>query len=199
MNQYILDTKFAAEELIKLIRYEESQLLKLEELYVERKKHHDFLHDDFRRKEFDPDDHFNEFQMMHAFNKQADYQQKVLQPILDEIKILEDSMENKKYSISSLSGSLLQIAKQGISFVHHGLVNCKDGRQIRNDVLKNVIWQGRNQSIHFEEGNYKKPLRDCFNNLGYTTVPLRNLGKEIIDILGWTSYQKYENDMNSLL
>jgi hypothetical protein len=199
MNQYIFDTKFAAEELIILIRFEENELVKLEELYIERKKRHDILYDDFRRKEFDPDDHFNEFQMMNAFNKQAEYQLKILQPILDEMKILKDSMDNKKYSIIALSGSLLQIAKQGISYVHHGLAKCNDGRQIRNDVLKNVIWQGRNQSMHFEEGNYKKPLIECFNNLGYSTVPLRNLGKEVIDMLGWTSYQNYENDMNSLL
>ncbi|MGN8770284.1 hypothetical protein ACTNDP_08135 [Paenibacillus barengoltzii] len=199
MNQYILDTKYAAESLIKLIRFEENQLNNLLILYEERKKHHDVLYEDFRRKEFDPDDHFNEFQMMHAFNKQAEYQQRILIPILDEINNIKDSIENKKHSISALSGALLQIAKQGISFVHNGIKNCPDGRQIRKDVLKNVIWQGRNQAMHFEEGNYNDFLITCFNNIGYPTVPLRNLAKEVIDILGWTDYQKYEDDMKSLL
>jgi hypothetical protein len=199
MNQYLIDTMFAAKELIKLIGSGEKQYVELEMNYEQRKKYHQTLYDDFKRKEFDPEDHFNEHQMMFAFSKQAEFQQNVLKPILSEMDRLRKSMNHKRHSIDALSGSLLQIAKQGISLTYQGLHNCPSGRTIKNETLKNIIWQGRNQTMHYEEGNYRRPLIDCFNNLGYGSIPMMNLGKEIIDMLGWTSYKQYENDMNSLL
>lgn len=199
MNQYLLDTKFAAEELIKLIVFEENQLADLIKSFEEKKKHAEFLHQDFMAKHLDPYGDFPEGQEMHAYVLFSKYNETVLQPLEREIESLRKSMANKRYSICALSGSLLQIAKQGISSVHGSLKDCYDGRQIRNDVLKNVIWQGRNQSMHFEEGDYNKAPVVCFNNLGYATVPTQNMAKEVIDVLGWTGYQEYEADMSSIL
>ena len=169
MNQYISDTKFAAEKLIDLIREEEELLSEMREEYLRRKQSHEHLLTDFNTKDLQED--FNEHEVMHAFGRQARYYQEKVKPILDEVHTLEDSMKNKEFSICALSGALLQIAKQGISYVHGGLDACQDGRMIRGDVLKNVIWYGRNQSLHFEEGNYRKPLIACFRKLGYKTVP----------------------------
>ncbi len=106
---------------------------------------------------------------------------------------------------NSLAGALLQIAKQGISFKFHGFSSCPNGRRIgTHENLKNVIWQGRNQAMHYEEGRYNQNVRDCFQNLfndfGTTfNLGTNNLALAVIDILGWDSYSKYENDLISLL
>lgn len=199
MNHYLLDTRFAAEELIRLISFEESQLSILNKSLREQKQINMTLHGDFMAKDLDPFDNWPAGSEMLAYSRFFEHYQTYLKPLEHEIAILKGSIDNKRHSINALAGSLLQIAKQGISFVHGGLEYCDDGRQVLGDVLKNVIWQGRNQSMHYEEGRYSKALLACFNNLGYATVPAKNLAKEVIDILGWNSYQEYETDMNLLL
>lgn len=103
--------------------------------------------------------------------------------------------------------SLLQIAKQGISTVHGNPINCPLGRSIGTETLKNIIWQGRNQSIHCEEGNPNQKVKDCFSNLAtdfgsdfdLTVNYTDNKARRIIDLLNWNTYDKYENDMISLI
>ena len=89
------------------------------------------------------------------------------------------------------------------------LDGCPEGRIItgkagRSEPLKNVIWWGRNQSMHFEEADYKKALIACFLNLGFDltadTYKQRNLAKEIVlHVLKWTTYEMYEADLRCLL
>lgn len=199
MNQYIIDTKFAAEELIRLICLEEDKLKNLKDRYSERKKHHDILYQDFYRKDLDRDENFTEADMMHSFYRQADYDQKVLESIRRQMCEIEQSIDNKGESIKALSGGLLQIAKQGISSVYQDLSSCPDGRMIRNETLKNIIWQGRNQSLHYEEGRFRPSVINCFNNLGFNSFGRDNYAKDIIDILGWSTYESYESDIILLL
>ncbi|MEC2073404.1 hypothetical protein [Alkalihalophilus marmarensis] len=198
MSIYIKETKFAASNLIKLIHDEEDQLIKLRSTLTKKEKHHRFLYDDFIRKDFDPDDHFNEHQMMYAFTKQAAYYESQIKPLTLEIDELKDSISAKQESIKSLSGALLQIAKQGISIVHGTLESCPNGRVIKNESIKNIIWQGRNQSIHYEERRFRPAVIQCFENIGIT-LNNENLAKEIIDLLNWRTYANYETDITSLL
>jgi len=72
--------------------------------------------------------------------------------------------------------------------------------------IKNVIWQGRNQSIHYEEADPHQPVIDCFQrldaDLGRTlsaSVLNTNLATCIIDIVGWHTHEAYEEDMMTLL
>lgn len=63
---------------------------------------------------------------------------------LKEISVIKNTIINIEDSQKSLSGALLQIAKQGISIVHCGLANCPSGRSIGTNAIKKVIWQARN-------------------------------------------------------
>lgn len=109
---------------------------------------------------------------------------------------------NQTYNI--LAGSLLQIAKQGISIEYGCLTDCPNGRKIgSSEYLKNVIWQSRNQTMHYEEGTYHKNVIDCFLNLekdfgSHFKLKSTNLALNVIDVLGWNSYTEYENDMLTL-
>lgn len=120
---------------------------------------------------------------MHVFEKQACFRRQQIEPVLKEIDEFTFSIAVKEESIKALAGALLQIAKQGISTVHGKLNNCVDGRTIKNEPIKNIVWQGRNQSMHYEEGKFFQPIIDCFHNI---EIQLRkeNLAKEIVDLLG---------------
>lgn len=114
------------------------------------------------------------------------------------------SLQVRDFSRSSLSGSLLQFAKQGISIVHSGLAVCPNGRPIGSQYLKDVIWQGRNHALHWESGNPHQPVQDSFDALGSDIDPLfgnyrnRNLGFELVNYLGWRTYESFCNDLLSL-
>lgn len=198
MNEYIVQTRFATSSLINLINSEEIALGEIENHLAGLERQHKFLHDDFMWKDFDPFDDFDDAKMMQAFAKQASFRQNQIMPILEERDRTKLSIAAKKDSVKALAGALLQIAKQGISTVHGGLDNCPDGRKIRNEPIKNIIWQGRNQSLHYEEGNPHLRVRECFERVGIE-LKQDNLAKEVIGLLNWKTYEQYEDDLASLL
>lgn len=204
MHQYIQDTQFSASQLIDLIFADEKSLADAEAKRSQLQGKADFHYKVATWKEdygeFDP------YHVVHEYNKMIDASSKAAQGETEILKILGLILA-KEFSIGALSGALLQIAKQGISVVHGGLSNCPDGRSIGGEPLKNIVWQGRNQSMHYEEGNPHQPVRSCFQNLevncgpqfALATNPPRNLARNVIDVLGWKTYQQYETDMISLL
>ena len=105
------------------------------------------------------------------------------------------------FSCSAQSGSVLQYAKQGISLVHAGPSACPNGRSIGSQSLKNVIWQGRNQAIHWEEGKLNSAVKSCFQTLAAEYDPTfadflsRSLAFEIVGVLEWRDYAAFEADM----
>ncbi|MFO0508830.1 MAG: hypothetical protein ACK5YZ_02375 [bacterium] len=75
---------------------------------------------------------------------------------------------------------------------------------VASQALKEVIWQGRNHALHWEEGNPHAPVQRCLDMLatdfgphltGYRT---KNLAFEIIEALGWTSFDAFRNDLLTL-
>jgi hypothetical protein len=43
--------------------------------------------------------------------------------------------------------------------------HCQSKGSIGDQPVKNIIWERRNQSIHFEEGGYKANVIRCFQGL----------------------------------
>ncbi len=206
MNQYLLDTKYAAQSLIDTIHNEENRLSILTEKFDSLKKVFDNLFWDYSTADMHED--FNEIQVQYKFIQMAKFaEQNDLKGKKAELDALAKSILAKNDSMNSLSMSLLQIAKQGISTVHGAPSNCPPGRNIGSETLKNVIWQGRNQSIHCEEGNPKQKVKDCFSNLAndfgnefdLTTDYTVNKARKIIDLLNWSIYNNYEKDMITLI
>src|SRR5258705_8470239 len=127
------------------------------------------------------------------------------------LKEKETLIQVRSFSTSSQSGTLLQYAKQGISLVHQaafnangtarGLAQCPQGRLIGSQPLRDVIWQGRNHAIHWEEGNPHPAVEACFNTLiadfgpSFADYRTRNLAFEIVQELDWRSYPKFRDDM----
>jgi hypothetical protein len=61
--------------------------------------------------------------------------------------------------------------------------------------------------MHYEEGSFKKPLLDLFAKLeseqgpqfSLATHPKQNRAKQVLELLGWSSYSAYLADMQALL
>lgn len=106
-----------------------------------------------------------------------------------------------EFSITTLCSSILQISKQGISLVHGVLKKCPNGRSVGSQALKEVLWQGRNQGIHWEEGKFSQPVENCFNALitdfgaNFSTFKSKNMSLEIVKILGWKTFDIFKADM----
>lgn len=117
-------------------------------------------------------------------------------------------------AINILAGTVLQIAKQAIS-IRHGadISDCMlQGRLISGTCVRDLIWIGRNQAMHFEETNETKQpgIRksgwvDLFKILNThhhgafsLAPPFQSKAFEILQILGWSRFDRYESDMQDL-
>lgn len=205
MHLYITQTRFAVNGLIGLVTRDQSRHNKYKAQLADADK--DYRH--FRALLYTDvsSSGFGENVIPYFEKKKRDNKKKV-EKFARKIKKLEKSIQVKELSINALSGTILQIAKQGISSVYGGLKNCPNGRPIGRETLKNVIWQARNQSMHYEEGSFNCHVEKCFANLAadygdefsLNIHARENLAsKVVIDLLGWDKYSIYEADIKELL
>jgi hypothetical protein len=91
--------------------------------------------------------------------------------------------------------------------VHGSRKNAPEGRAIGSLTLRDIIWQGRNQSIHYEDERFNPPVVTCFSapekehgeQFSLTKHIGQNRAKQVVHLLGWTSYEGYREDMAGLL
>jgi hypothetical protein len=116
----------------------------------------------------------------------------------------QSQLDTKQFSLSALAGTALQYAKQGISVVHGSFGACPDGRRIGSLTLKTVVWQGRNQASHWEDGRLHPPVVSCFQALEseqgavFGAYNQRSLASEVVGMLDWRDWQRFEQDMSLL-
>jgi hypothetical protein len=114
---------------------------------------------------------------------------------------LQALLNLRKFSTDALSGNMLQYGKQAISFVHAKLGACPDGRIIGTQPLKNIVWQSRNQALHWEEGTFKPPVTACFDSLAkevdlkFGEFNTRNMASDVVALLAWREFADFEKDM----
>ncbi|SOB53861.1 hypothetical protein [Pseudomonas lundensis] len=118
------------------------------------------------------------------------------------------------------AGALLQISKQALSIAYGKRENAPTGASVSSTCVRDLIWHGRNQSMHYEETRLM-PLRnekgkvitgcsswvEIFQKLNdqrpgrfEMSPPYRSLAKDVLDTLEWTyDYTKFERDMRHLL
>lgn len=113
-----------------------------------------------------------------------------------------ERLEAHEVSIAALAGNLLQYGKQGIALRYGKERNgCPDGRLIVGISLHELIWQGRNQAHHWEEGEFRRPVEKCFQLLEESVDPIfgeyrnRSMAYETVKVLGWNSFDDFAKDM----
>src|ERR1700730_1249698 len=126
-----------------------------------------------------------------------------LDKVAKEVDDLKNRIESRTTARASLAAALLQIAKQGISMVH-GTAPGPSGRSIGSLTLRTLIWEARNQSMHYEGGSVHPPVRACFETLAAETgkstlrdYNVRNLAYEVIEVLGWHSLADFKADLTT--
>lgn len=203
MHQYNKDTEFAASNLIALARDEAGQLQRLQNDLQRIEAEIQYHYWDFSTS--DMNDDFPEYQSIRAFQRMSEAQAKKEQQ-KHQINSIKSSMESKKSAIEFIAGSILQLARQGISIVHSNDPGSPPGRMIGSVSLRAIVWYGRNQAIHYEEPP-KLPVVNLFRVLEkehgqHFSLQLnqgKNMAKHVITLLGWDSYEAYLSDMESLL
>ena len=108
----------------------------------------------------------------------------------------------RSFSVAALSGNLLQYAKQGLSMRYgKNRDGCPAGREIAGLAVHEIIWQGRNQALHWEEGKPHPPVVKCFESLAVTAnaafsdYKTRNMAYEIVTLLEWQTVDDFNRDM----
>jgi hypothetical protein len=108
-----------------------------------------------------------------------------------------------RLSAAALASALLQIGKQGVSIVH-GRAMSPTGRPIGTQALSVVVWEARNQAMHWEMGKVHKPMAACFETLARDVDPKygdymqRSLAFDVVDLLNWRTVARFNEDLGSL-
>lgn len=204
MHQYLQDTEFATRNLIQLATDEENQLSEISEKLKDKEQELQAHQWDFQTSDLNED--FSDMYVMAAFARAGRAAQEV-ERLKGDVAALQASVGTRQHAVQALAGAILQIAKQGISLVHRDLSTSPPGRSVGSLAIRDVIWQSRNQSMHYEEGKYKQPLLELFSTLeseqgshfSLARFPKQNRAKQVLDLLGWKNYEAYLQDMQGLL
>lgn len=119
-----------------------------------------------------------------------------------ELRQVVDRIAVREFSVSALCGNLLQYAKQGISIQYgKNRSGCPDGRVVGGLPLHEIIWQARNQALHWEDGAFSQKVTDCFEALAASVDPTfadytkRSMAREVVTLVGWDSVDAFFRDM----
>lgn len=211
MHQYIVETGNTVRSLLELVNHEDSLIkehtAKLREAMVEIKTHGW----DFRTNDLNDD--FSDTYVMAAFFRLANSTAGT-DRLKSEITRFQALVGAHQLTTQVICGSILQIAKQGISLVHGSflapdsyIINTPPGRMLTFLTLRDIIWQACNQAVYCKEGSYRRPVIDLFAELekshgpqfSLSQHPRQSRAKQIIQLLGWLNYGGYIADMRSLL
>jgi hypothetical protein len=212
--EYLSETEYAVKNIINLISHDKKSLNEyLVDLNNLKKQLSPFeeLYKDYVSKDISDD--FCDLQVMYAAQRYYNYEEKnrdKKQKFLTEINILSEKLkikqsqlDTRKFSIKCLCGAMLQIAKQGLSICYGKEESCVEVKRIAGERISNIIFQARNQSIHFEESLNNKVI-SCFNNLeqqlgnNVSIDQAQNINLAdviVIDVLVWNSYDNFYTDM----
>jgi hypothetical protein len=211
MHQYIVETGSTVRSLLELVNHEDSLIkehtAKLREAINEIKTH------GWNFQANDLNDDFSDTYVMAAFFRLANSTSGT-DKLKSEITRFQALVGAHQLTTQSICGSIIQIAKQGISLVHGSflvpdsyIMGTPPGRMLTFLTLRDIIWQACNQAAHCKEGIYKQPVIDLFAELekshgpqfSLSQHPRQNRAKQIIRLLGWLDYRVYITDMKSLL
>lgn len=200
MHTYIADTEYAVTHLVSALVVDRAELAALEEHQAAALQKEAYFDLAFVQREMHPSANYWYGRLMETHGNRT--------ALDSEVARVQAQMLDKRFSLSALASALLQIGKQGISVVRRHPASCPDGRLVCGVPLKWVIWAGRNQALHYEE-----PKKVDDNTLACFQIMAANggdpglndprgsinLAMQVIEALGWLSFEAYRDDMQSLL
>lgn len=200
---YADDTEYASRNLIELVGHEEGLLAELNATLRAQEVKYRVNKWDYETSDLNED--FSDAHVQAAFHRKAKAHQEA-KKLKGEVEALQTSIGAKQLAVQAICGALLQIAKQGISLVHGSLAAASPGRDVAGAPLKEIIWQGRNQALHYEDGAFSSSVVTLFGILekargsefALTRYPHRSRAKQVVYLLGWTDHKAFDTDLRSL-
>ncbi len=102
-------------------------------------------------------------------------------------------------SMSGLAGAVLQIGKQALSIRYAGKPNLPATRTIGTQNIVEVVWEGRNHAMHWDEGAPRERVRKMLNALAADLKITIEVGKNnCLSILGALQWKKPEDVISDL-
>lgn len=106
-------------------------------------------------------------------------------------------------AMAVLAGSVLQLAKQTLSFRFGAKSNLPPGQLVGTQPQTEVIWEGRNHALHWEEGRKGTPAHTMLLKLeadGLANITFgENNSLAILDALEWNSAADVVSSLNQLV
>lgn len=106
-------------------------------------------------------------------------------------------------SMSALAGAVLQIGKQSLSLRHSGKPDLPGAKTIGTQSIVEVVWEGRNHAMHWDEGMPKERVRKMLNaladDLKITVETGKNNCLSILGTLGWKTPEDVISDLKALV
>lgn len=106
-------------------------------------------------------------------------------------------------SMSGLAGAVLQIGKQALSIRHAGKPSLPAVRIIGTQNIVEVIWEGRNHAMHWDEGAPREKVNNMLNalatDLDITIEEGKNNCLSILGALGWKDSGDVISDLKELV
>lgn len=106
-------------------------------------------------------------------------------------------------SMSGLAGAVLQIAKQALSIRHARKPNLPTARTVGTQNIVEVVWEGRNHAMHWDEGAPKERVRNMLNalvaDLNITIEVGKNNCLSILGALEWKTPEAIISDLKALV
>jgi len=218
MPDYLAEVRHAVEGLLPLIWKEQDALSDIERQFAERK-------DELARLERQVRDEYTNVAWLEANGEDWDddglatlrrwdnyfgpdkeryHLSHQLPGLQAAVESLQASVEAHRFSVGVLASAVIQIAKQGLALVHGGKPTAA-GRTIGSSrQLSEVIWQARNQALHWEEQSFRTQVVDCFTTLAnevdqvFGDYRSRNMALDVIKELGWFTFGNLEGDLLTL-
>ncbi len=155
------------------------------------------------RDQWSPNANHNYAQYMQRMQHLEQKQQLAQQDFATRLESALANIGATVESMSSLAGAVLQIAKQTLSLRHAGKPTIPAARQVGNQSIVDVIWEGRNHSMHWDEGAPRARVKVMFDSLstdlGITIKAGNNNCLSILGTLGWSSTDAVINELNKLI
>ena len=194
-KQYISDTDYASKALQNAIVADHDKLSFLSKELSVLSSAASSLSERFDMEEGQEDFDPIQLQFRYVIAQQKHHE---ASEVASKKSLLQQELQDRYCSLSILSGALIQIAKQGISVVYGSKSGPAGIRQIAGQQLHAVIWEARNQSMHYEEGNPYPAVVAVFNALqashgdafSLTIHHKENLAYEVVKILGWDNNEQ---------
>jgi uncharacterized beta-barrel protein YwiB (DUF1934 family) len=118
-----------------------------------------------------------------------------------EIELLILRAGATRESLAIVAGSILQIAKQTLSYRFGALSSLPktSSRQIGTQFITDIIWQGRNHALHWEENNSHPNVQEMLDKIQNDRLANIKYGEnnalEILGALEWSDPQKVIDDL----